>query len=177
MDGKNQTRLTFGDFTHSINLSPKGSYFITKYSNATSPDQLALVSNKGKLITELGSSMGNAFNDYSLAKTEIIRIPSEDGLFQLPIRITWPMNFDPSKKYPVMINIYGGPNAGTVRDGWQFSPLAQWWAHQGLIQVSMDHRASGHLWKEWRELHAQKFGQLGTERLDHHCKMVEKQRG
>ncbi len=147
MDGKNQTRLTFGDFTHSINLSPKGSYFITKYSNATSPDQLALVSNKGKLITELGSSMGNAFNDYSLAKTEIIRIPSEDGLFQLPIRITWPMNFDPSKKYPVMINIYGGPNAGTVRDGWQFSPLAQWWAHQGLIQVSMDHRASGHFGK------------------------------
>jgi dipeptidyl-peptidase-4 len=147
IDGKNQTRLTFGDFTHSINLSPKGSYFITKYSNATTPDQLAVVSNKGKLITELGSSMGNAFNEYNLAKTEIIRIPSEDGLFQLPVRITWPMNFDPSKKYPVMINIYGGPNAGTVRDGWQFSPLAQWWAHQGLIQVSMDHRASGHFGK------------------------------
>jgi dipeptidyl-peptidase 4 len=146
-DGKNQTRLTFGEYTHSVDLSPKGTYFITRYSNAETPDRLALVNNKGKIIAELGNSMGSAFNDYALAKTEIIRIPSEDGLFQLPIRITWPMNFDPSKKYPVMINIYGGPNAGTVRDGWQFSPLTQWWAKEGLIQVAMDHRASGHFGK------------------------------
>jgi dipeptidyl-peptidase-4 len=146
-DGKNQTRLTFGEYTHSVDLSPKGTYFITRYSNAETPDRLALVNNKGKIIAELGNSIGSAFNDYALAKTEIIRIPSEDGLFQLPIRITWPMNFDPSKKYPVMINIYGGPNAGTVRDGWQFSPLTQWWAKEGLIQVAMDHRASGHFGK------------------------------
>ncbi|MEY2596568.1 MAG: hypothetical protein RI965_1840 [Bacteroidota bacterium] len=146
-DGKNQTRLTFGEYTHSVDLSPKGTYFITRYSNAETPDRLALVNNKGKIIAELGNSMGSAFNDYALAKTEIIRIPSEDGLFQLPIRITWPINFDPSKKYPVMINIYGGPNAGTVRDGWQFSPLTQWWAKEGLIQVAMDHRASGHFGK------------------------------
>jgi len=147
LNGQNQLRLSFGDFTHNINLSPKGGYFISRYSNAQTPDQLVMVNNKGKIILELGNSKGNEFNDYSLAKTEIIRIPSEDGKFQLPIRITWPLNYDPSKKYPVMINIYGGPNAGTVRDGWQFSPLNQWWAKEGLIQVAMDHRASGHFGK------------------------------
>lgn len=147
LDGKNQTRLTFGAYTHNIDLSPKGSYFVTRYSNAETPDRMALVSNNGKIILELGNIMGTAFNEYELAKTEMMRIPSEDGLFQLPIRITWPLNFDPSKKYPVMINIYGGPNAGTVKDGWQFSPLSQWWAKEGLIQVSMDHRASGHFGK------------------------------
>jgi dipeptidyl-peptidase 4 len=146
-DGKNQMRLTFGDFTHSIDLSPQGSYFITRYSNASTPERLAMVNNKGKMVGEIGSSSGTAFEEYALAKTEIIRIPSEDGKFQLPIRITWPLNVDPSKKYPVMINIYGGPNAGTVRDGWQFSPLNQWWAKEGLIQVAMDHRASGHFGK------------------------------
>jgi dipeptidyl-peptidase-4 len=146
-DGKNQMRLTFGDFTHSIDLSPQGSYFITRYSNASTPEHLAMVNNKGKMVGEIGSSSGTAFEEYALAKTEIIRIPSEDGKFQLPIRITWPLNVDPSKKYPVMINIYGGPNAGTVRDGWQFSPLNQWWAKEGLIQVAMDHRASGHFGK------------------------------
>jgi dipeptidyl-peptidase-4 len=106
-----------------------------------------MVNNKGKVVGEIGKSSGAAFEEYALAKTEIIRIPSEDGKFQLPIRITWPLNVDPSKKYPVMINIYGGPNAGTVRDGWQFSPLNQWWAKEGLIQVAMDHRASGHFGK------------------------------
>jgi dipeptidyl-peptidase-4 len=147
MDGKNQQRLTFGDFTHNVLLSPKGSYFISTFSNAGTPDKMALVNNKGKLVLELGDAKGPDFNKLELAKTEIIRIPSEDGLFQLPIRITWPLSYDPAKKYPVMINIYGGPNAGTVRDGWQFSGQTQWWAKEGLIQVAMDHRASGHFGK------------------------------
>ena len=146
-DGKNQMRLTFGDYTHATDLSPNGSYFTTRYSNASTPDRLALVSNKGKLILELGDSKGTDFDAYAMAKTEILRIPSEDGLFQLPIRITWPLNFDPAKQYPVMINIYGGPNAGTVRDGWQFNGQTQWWAKEGLIQVAMDHRASGQFGK------------------------------
>ena len=147
MDGKNQQRLTFGEFTHNVSLSTKGSYFISTYSNAGTPEKMALINNKGKLILELGDAKGADFSTTELAKTEIIRIPSEDGLLQLPIRITWPLNYDPAKKYPVMINIYGGPNAGTVRDGWQFSGQTQWWAKEGLIQVAMDHRASGHFGK------------------------------
>ena len=146
-DGKNQMRLTFGDYTHAADLSPNGSYFTTRYSNASTPDRLALLNNNGKLMLELGDSKAPDFDAYAIAKTEILRIPSEDGLFQLPIRITWPLNFDPAKQYPVMINIYGGPNAGTVRDGWQFSGQTQWWAKEGLIQVAMDHRASGQFGK------------------------------
>ncbi len=147
LDGKNQTRLSFGDYTHNVEFSPQGTYFITRYSNASTPERMTFLNNKGKVVVELGDSKGPEFDSYSLAKTEIIRIPSEDGKFQLPIRITWPLNYDPSKKYPVMINIYGGPNAGTVRDGWQFNGQAQWWAKEGLIQVAMDHRASGHFGK------------------------------
>lgn len=147
LDGKSQQRLTFGDFTHNVDLSPNGSYFITRYSNSLTPDRMALVDNKGKTIVELGDSKGAEFDNIEIAKTEIIRIPSEDGLFQLPIRITWPLNYKPNASYPVMINIYGGPNAGTVRDGWQFNGQTQWLAKEGLIQVSMDHRASGHFGK------------------------------
>ncbi len=148
LDGRNQQRLTFGDYTHNVSLSPKGTYFISTYSNAATPEKIALINNKGKLILELGDAKGAEFDQIEIAKTEIIRIPSEDGKYQLPIRITWPLNYDPSKKYPVMINIYGGPNAGTVRDGWQYSGMNQWWAKEGLIQVAMDHRASGHFGKE-----------------------------
>ncbi len=147
LDGKNQQRLTFGEFTHSIDISPNGSYFITRYSNSQTPESIAVVDNKGKIISTLADSKGADFDNYLLAKTEIIRIPSEDGLFQLPIRITWPLNYQAGSSYPVMINIYGGPNAGTVRDGWQFNGQSQWWAKEGLIQVSIDHRASGHFGK------------------------------
>lgn len=149
LNGKKLQRLTFGDFNHgNINLSPKANYFITTYGNSGTPNKMALVSNTGKLIKELGDSKGPDFGQYELAKTELIRVKSEDGKYDLPMKITWPLNMDKSKKYPVLISIYGGPNAGTVMDTWMLTGSQQWYAKEGLIQVAMDHRASGHFGKE-----------------------------
>ncbi|MGC5083469.1 alpha/beta hydrolase family protein, partial [Escherichia coli] len=82
-------------------------------------------------------------DNYNLAKTQLIRIKSEDGLFELPALVTWPLNMDPNKKYPILVSIYGGPNAGTVWDTWNWSANRQFYAQEGLIQVAFDHRASG----------------------------------
>jgi dipeptidyl-peptidase-4 len=109
---------------------------------------MALVNNKGKIIKELGDSKAASFDDYMLAKTELIRVKSDDGLYDLPMKVTWPLNMDPAKKYPVLISIYGGPNAGTCWDNWSLNGQQQWYAKEGLIQVVMDHRASGHFGKE-----------------------------
>jgi len=98
-------------------------------------------------------------------RTELIRIPSEDGKFQLPIRITWPLNFDPSKKYPVMINIYGGPNAGTVRDGWQFSPLNQWWAKEGHDSSGNGPSSERALWKKWCVITCTEIWAIGNSKI------------
>ncbi len=149
MNGKNLQRLTFGDYNHTnINLSPGGSYFITSYSNSATPNKMTLVSNKGKIVKELGDSKGEQFDNYTLAKTELLRVKSDDGLYDLPMKVTWPVNMDKNKKYPVLISIYGGPNAGTVWDSWSLGSNQQWYAKEGLIQVAMDHRASGHFGKE-----------------------------
>ncbi len=149
LNGKKLQRLTFGDYTHTINnMSPDASYFVTTYSNATTPTRTALVSNTGKIIKELGDSKGAEFDTYQLAKTEVLRVKSDDGLYDLPMKITWPLNMDKSKKYPVLISIYGGPNAGTVMDSWTLSGNQQFYAKEGLIQVALDHRASGHFGKE-----------------------------
>jgi dipeptidyl-peptidase 4 len=147
--GKKMQRISFGDYNHgSINLSPDGSYFVTTYSNASTPNKITLLDNKGKIIKEIADSKGAELNDYTLAKTEVIRVKSDDGLFDLPMKITWPINFDKNKKYPVLISIYGGPNAGTVMDTWALNGNQQFYAKEGLIQVAMDHRASGHFGKE-----------------------------
>ena len=149
LDGKNLQRLSFGDFNHNISsISPDGSYFITSYSNVSTAPRLALVSNKGKIIKELGNSKAAEFDDYALAKTEFLRVKSDDGLYDLPMKVTWPSNMDKNKKYPVLISIYGGPNAGTAMDSWSLSGNQQFYAKEGLIQVVMDHRASGHFGKE-----------------------------
>jgi dipeptidyl-peptidase-4 len=149
LDGKKMQRLTFGDFNHTfINLSPDASYFITSYSNVSTPTKMALVSNTGKVIRELADIKTADFDTYQLAKTEIVRVKSDDGLYELPMKVTWPLNMDKTKRYPVIIYIYGGPNAGTVMDTWTMTGAQQWYAKEGLIQVAMDHRASGHFGKE-----------------------------
>jgi dipeptidyl-peptidase-4 len=108
---------------------------------------MALVNNKGKLIKVLGDAKDLDFNQYDLAKTELIRVKSDDGLFELPMKVTWPLNMDKAKKYPVLISIYGGPDAGTCWDSWSLNGNQQFMAKEGLIQVVMDHRASGHFGK------------------------------
>jgi dipeptidyl-peptidase-4 len=150
LNGKGLTRLSFGDYSHDlISISPNGSYFITAYSNLNTPPVLALVDAKGKIVRELANSKDSKFDAFNLPKTELVHVPSADGLFELPVTITYPINFDPVKKYPVLISIYGGPNAGTVYDRWRPAVTpAQWWAQEGMIQVSFDNRSSGHFGKK-----------------------------
>ena len=109
---------------------------------------MALVNNKGKIVLEIANTKGEKFNETIIAKTELMRIKSEDAKYDLPFRIIRPLQYDSTKKYPLLINIYGGPNAGTVYDGWDLRMQQQWWASEGLIQVAMDHRGSGHFGKE-----------------------------
>jgi dipeptidyl-peptidase 4 len=148
LNGKGLTRLTFGEYTHAIDASPSVKYFITTYSNLSTPPRLALVDNKGKVIRELADSKYSESDNYNLPRTELVRVKSADGKFDLPMSITYPAHYDPAKKYPVLISVYGGPNAGTVYDRWQpAGGTSTWWANEGLIQVAMDNRSSGHFGK------------------------------
>ena len=164
LKGSEETkRLTSGNYDHKINLSPDGKYFITTYSNLSSPPKSALVDNKGLIIRELSNSQGSAFGSYNLPKTELSYYKTRDGL-ELPMTITLPLAFDPAKKYPVWISVYGGPDAGTVYDRWK-SPLElnYWWAKEGIIQVAIDNRSAGHLGKTGMDFIYQKMGKYEIE--------------
>jgi len=156
-NGKNLTRLTFGDYTHDVQVSPDGKYFITSYSNVNTPTKVALVDNNGKIVKELADSKSVDFDHYAIGKTEYRTIPSEDGLYNLPVIITYPTDFDENKIYPVIMSIYGGPDAGSVRNTWK-GTRNQYWASEGIIQIEADHRASGHFGKEGVALMHRKLG-------------------
>lgn len=145
--GKNMKRLTFGDFTHNVSVSPDGKYFITHYSNVSSPNKVALLDNQGKVIRELADSKSEDYDKYKIGKTEYFTIKSEDGKFDLPVVITYPTDFDETKEYPVVMSIYGGPDAGTVKNTWK-GTSNQHWANEGIVQIACDHRASGHFGKQ-----------------------------
>lgn len=146
-NGKNLSRLTFGEYTHEVKMSPDGKYFITSYSNVTTPNKVALVDNKGRIVKELADSKSPNFDQYNIGKTSYFTIKSDDGQFDLPVIVTYPVNFDEDKQYPVIMSIYGGPDAGSVRNTWK-GTKNQYWAKEGVIQITCDHRSSGHFGKQ-----------------------------
>lgn len=150
LSGRSVAKLTENNYSHDyISISPTGKYFITMYSNLSSPPAMQLVNNKGNVIREIGNSKGPEFNNYVLPASKLTRVKSSDGSFDLPLIIIYPIHFDSTKKYPVWINVYGGPNMGSVMDRWMPSGgLTQWWAQEGIIQVTMDNRSSGHFGKK-----------------------------
>jgi dipeptidyl-peptidase-4 len=155
-DGKKLQRLSFGNYTHRISLSPNAKYFISTYSNAFTPPVTALYDTNGRLVMELDNAFDEQNATYEWPKTEFRTVKSDDGNYDLPMRITWPVNMQEGKKYPVIINVYGGPAAVTARQGWSSSPISNWYAYEGLIQVSLDHRGSLHFGKRGQnEMHRQ----------------------
>ena len=148
-DGKKMNRLSFGEYSFAgMSISPGNKYFATAYSNISTPTTLAIMDMKGNLVKEIANVKGDEFANYELPKKELVRVKSADGLFDLPVTITYPINFDPNKKYPVLVSVYGGPNAGRIMDTWGSSGTEIWWAQEGMIQVVFDNRSSGHFGKK-----------------------------
>ena len=156
LSGRSLTRLSAGPFTHTVTMSPKGSHFLTRYSNTETPTRMAVYNSRGKLVKELGDTRSKVFDDYALVPTRLIRVKTADG-YDLPVSITMPAEFDSTRAYPVLISVYGGPLAGSVADGWR-ALSSQWWAREGLIQVSIDHRGSGHFGKKGAALMHRRLG-------------------
>ncbi len=150
LDGRELKRLTFGAYTHAVTVSPGASYFVTRYSNLVTPTRAGIYDVGGGLVKDLGESRTKAFDDYSLAVTELVRVTTPDG-YALPMTITLPSHLEPGRRYPVLLEVYGGPGSATVSERWGgLSP--QWWAQEGLIQVAVDHRGSGHFGKKGEAL-------------------------
>lgn len=147
MKGRYINRLTQGEFNNIVSVSPGFTSFIATASNVNTPLKMTVNNTvEGKELKQLFDAKGADFTKYDFARTEFVRVKTADG-FMLPMNITYPLNFNPNKKYPVLITMYGGPNAGTVMDAWPRALSTQWWAKEGMIQVSVDHRASGHFGK------------------------------
>ena len=148
-DGKKITRLSSGDYGYDmVMISPNAKFFTAVYSNVSTPPVLAVFDTKGKKVREIVNSQSPAMDEYAVPVTKWITVKSSDGKFDLPMTVTYPVNFDSTKRYPVWISVYGGPNSGTVYDRWKpVGGITQWWAQEGIIQVAMDNRSSGHFGK------------------------------
>ena len=165
-----QTLLTKTEGTHTVAVNFDGSYFFDEYSNHTTPSKSLLVDAKLKETVLVESS--NKYKDYQMATSEIKRIKAADGVTDLVTRLIKPSNFDASKKYPVLVYIYGGPHAQLITnsylDGanlWMY-----WMAEQGYLVFTVDNRGSDNRGFAFESVI---HGRLGVHEMDDQMKGVD----
>ncbi len=124
------SKLTHEPGTHSVDFSHDFSYFIDDFTTINSPSRYRLYRSDGTFLREFAASADDRLDYVNLAQPEFLTIPS-DNAQPMDAMIIRPPNFDPAKKYPVLIHIYAGPQAPRVRNRWG----GDWYLwHQMLAQ-------------------------------------------
>ncbi|MBQ6184564.1 MAG: DPP IV N-terminal domain-containing protein [Bacteroidales bacterium] len=127
-----------------VSISPDKKYVVASQGNSTTPDQIWLFDLvKPSKSYKVADSAGPDFNPEDPALPRIITMITHDGL-ELPAMIAYPKDFDPSKKYPVHVDLYGGPDSPQVSDRFRGTSAYKWYSDNGIIEVVADCRASGY---------------------------------
>lgn len=144
-------KVSYGPYNYrAVIVSPDKKRVAAIASNSETPDMLVLITinDKENKFSEIENSQTKEFDLSKLAIGKLVYIKTPDG-YKLPGLITLPFDMKEGKQYPVIVNIYGGPNNSQVMDIWRNpSQQADYWAKEGVIQITIDNRASGHCGKE-----------------------------
>ena len=171
--------------TNSATFSNDFSYLININSTINQPRQFELYTNKGKLVRVLEDNyeFAEKLKTFNLGEKKLMKI--SDPSFTLPDGTqvdvdAWqilPPDFDPSKKYPVLIYVYGGPGHQTVNNSWADSDY--WWmqllAQHGIISVSINNRGSGAQGEVFKKMTYLQLGKYETEDMITLAKYMAKQ--
>jgi dipeptidyl-peptidase 4 len=181
LDGKGDVRLTDPAFHHTIGscvpaapggggrgslgaptscgISPDNRFFLDVYQTHDTPPATRLVDSAGKVVAEVATSDLTKFKELGLRKAEMFSYKAADGKTVLRGLIQFPSQFDPARKYPVLIPVYGGPasSSNTARETF-ITPSAI--TEYGFLVVNLDSRAAAGMGKRRLDSIYQKLGQV-----------------
>jgi dipeptidyl-peptidase-4 len=156
-------KLTAEAGTHSCILSPDQQNIIDRWTSTSVPGQLDLISLK-KISKQTIFEAENTLKDFDLGENTVFTIKADDGSTDLYCRMIKPNNFDPSKKYPVIVYVYGGPHAQLINKTWLND--ARWWqyymASKGYIAFTVDSRGSDNRGKAFENAIHRQLGVVET---------------
>ncbi|WP_333601158.1 S9 family peptidase [Flavobacterium sp.] len=165
-----QTLITKDQGVHAVSISTDGNWYFDEFSNHTTPSKSLLYDKNLKATTLLVSK--NKYDGYVMGTAEIKTIKAADGTTDLYTRLIKPSDFDPAKKYPVMVYVYGGPHAQMITnsylDGanlWMY-----WMAEQGYLVFTVDNRGSDNRGFAFESV---VHGRLGVNEMEDQMKGVD----
>lgn len=163
---KNGKRTLIGmeDGTHQAKLSASGTYLIDYFTSNNVPREISILPTTGKKGTTLFTATDPLKENYNLPEITVETIKAADGETDLYYRLIKPVNFDPNKKYPAIIYVYGGPHAQMIHNthfydarGWDL-----YMAQQGYVMLTVDNRGSDNRGIKFENC---TFRHLGTEEM------------
>ena len=167
INGKNKVRLTPKTGTNAATFSPKFDYFINSFSSAAEPTSYTLHNAKdGKLVKEIqnNEALKAKLAAFNLPQKEFMVLTTDKG-HQLNAWMIKPKDFDPNKKYPVLMYQYSGPGSQQVNNEWHgyddywFMMLSQ----QGYIVACVDGRGTGFKGAQFKKVTYKELGKYEVE--------------
>ncbi|MGH9737708.1 MAG: S9 family peptidase [Candidatus Acidiferrales bacterium] len=140
---KSITRVTKAPGVHDLIIAPDDSAFVDTYSNAMTPPRQDLYRIDGSRTAVINKNEVSDLGAYHLSPVKFLTVSAADGT-KLDAELIRPRDFSPKKKYPVLIDVYGGPQEQKVRDSWGYSDFLwdEMMAEKGYAIFSLDNRGS-----------------------------------
>ena len=160
-----------GDGWHNGMLSESGAFIFDKYSSPNVPNNIAIVNTEnGKKFSYFRAE--DPWKGYNVPEYSCGTVKAADGETDLYWRMVKPTNFDPKKKYPTIVYVYGGPHAHNVDARWHYSSRSweTYMAQNGYLLFILDNRGSENRGKAFEQA---TFRQLGQEEMKDQMKGVE----
>jgi dipeptidyl-peptidase-4 len=143
LDGTDLQLLSDDPGWHGITMNEQGTYYIDSFSSSSIPARFSLHENSGQKVRDISITDMGQYEDFGWNYSEFLNIETSDDGTVLNAMIRYPRNFDPSKKYPVIVYGYAGPGSQVVVDRWDRREWHQYLSQLGFIVFSVDNRGTG----------------------------------
>lgn len=163
LNGKKKYKLSENKGTNDAVFSSSFKYFVNTYQSNSTPKQITLHNQDGKLIRTLedNADIKNKIKEYQISPKEFFTFKTSGGIV-LNGWMVKPLNFDPNKKYPVLMTQYSGPNSQQVTDTWGIG-WEQYLAAEGYLVACVDPRGTGARGEEFRKSTYMQLGKLESD--------------
>lgn len=163
-DGKKKGKISTKQGTNDVNFSSNFNYYVNYFSNSKTPTLITLYDNKGTQIKVLQDNtvLNNTIKVLALPQKEFFTFTTSQGV-ELNGYMIKSQGFDPSKKYPVVMTQYSGPNSQSVSDSWGGIDWESYLSQEGFLVVCVDPRGTAARGEDFRKI---TYRQLGKYEAD-----------
>ena len=162
MKGKKMTRLDNGEGVHNAKLSANGAFLCDTWSKPDLYRQVDLISTQNGKTQNVIAPIATPWKDYKVPEITGGTITAADGKTPLYYRLVKPVDFDPTKKYPTVVYVYGGPHAHNVQESFNhgYRPWEIYMAQKGYVVFVVDNRGSQYRGFEFESVTHRRLGEI-----------------